>query len=214
MASKEIIKCIQDSMLGGLPGLEAQVRMAPPGRSTNMQPGQDTRDAAVLVTLFPKGTRWHIVFIERAKSNSQDRHRGQISLPGGKWDACDTTFAETALRETQEEVGIPAEKVQLIGQLSELFIPVSNFHVYPFVGFLDETPTFVRQEEEVESILEVPVDLLIRQKTTKKTKMKLSSGVLLPDVPYFDLNGRILWGATAMIMSEFLELLPGDPEML
>ncbi len=201
-------------MLGELPGPEAQVRMAPPGRPTHIQPGQETRDAAVLVTLFPKGNQWHIVFIERARSNSKDRHRGQISLPGGKWDASDRSFAETALRETQEEVGIPSGNVRLIGQLSELFIPVSNFYVYPFVGFLEETPNFIRQEEEVENILEVPVDLLIRQQTGKKTKMRLANGVLLPDVPYFDLDGRILWGATAMIMSEFLELLPGDLKYL
>lgn len=201
-------------MLGDLPGLEAQVRMAPPGRSTHMQPGHETRNAAVMVTLFPKENQWHIVFIERAKSNSQDRHRGQISLPGGKWDACDKSFAETALRETQEEVGIPSEQIRMLGQLSELFIPVSNFYVYPFVGFMEETPKFVRQEEEVESILEVPVGLFIRQQTRKKTKMRLSNGVFLPDVPYFDLNGRILWGATAMIMSEFLELLPGDQKLL
>lgn len=201
-------------MLGDLPGMEAQVRMAPPGRETYQQPGQEPRDAAVLVTLYPRDNQWHIVFIERAKSNAQDRHRGQISLPGGKRDAGDKTYAETALRETQEEVGIPADKVRLIGQLSELYIPISNFYVYPFVGFLEETPMLVRQEDEVESILEVPVNMFIRQQARKKTRMRLSNGVLLPDVPYFDLDGRILWGATAMIMSEFLELLPRDTDLL
>lgn len=200
-------------MRGALPGVEAQYRMAPPGRRNHDQPDHSTRDAAVMITLYPRNNQWHVVFIERARSNKQDRHRGQISLPGGKKDPGDQSYADTALRETQEEVGIPASRIRLLGQLSELFIPVSNFYVYPFIGYLDETPKFVRQAEEVESILEVSLDAFTRQQPGKKTRIQLSNGMLLADVPYFDLNGRMLWGATAMIMSEFLELLPADTRL-
>jgi 8-oxo-dGTP pyrophosphatase MutT (NUDIX family) len=210
MDSFELIQQIRKSMDKGLPGIEAQYRMAPPARRRAFLPNHKSREAAVLLTLYPKMNEWHVVFIERASAIGHDRHRGQISLPGGKRDFEDGSFEETALREAKEEVGINAADVRVIGPLSELFIPVSDFHVFPYVGYLDYTPSFTPQVEEVADILEVPLNHFENENIRKTMYMELSSGLSLPDVPYFDLNGQILWGATAMIMNEFLELLHGN----
>ncbi len=190
-----------------LPGREAQLAMAHANRNIFPEPGKDVNLAGVLVLLYPKGNAWHIVFIERASRNKNDRHRGQISFPGGRFEDGDEILQNTAVREAEEEVGVNAANINILGSLTDLYIPVSNFHVFPFVGYTEETPVFTPQLSEVKDILEVPVthfkDPEIRQKTT----IRISDHLILKDVPYFNIHGTVLWGATAMMLNEFLALI-------
>ncbi len=189
-----------------LPGPEAQYRMAHVARRSAETPPAGVKLAGVLALFFPKGDDWHLVFIERSTGNPQDRHGGQISFPGGRYEDQDQQAVNTALREAEEEVGVSAQKVRIIGNLSDLYIPVSNFLVKPFVGFTSYTPRFRPQAEEVNDILEVPFSIFENPKTIQTIDLPLASNITLKNVPYYNLYGKILWGATAMMMSELLEV--------
>jgi len=142
-------------------------------------------------------------------ANAKDRHRGQISFPGGRFEPQDKHLANTALREAEEEVGVDAGQVELIGGLTDLYIPVSNFRVDPYVGYTEITPDFIPQESEVNDILEVPVEELIHPGNLKYKDLTIREGFTIPNVPYFDLLGKTVWGATAMMLSELVELIRG-----
>lgn len=119
----------------------------------------------------------------------------------------DKDLAETALRETREEIGISEDKVELLGALTHLYIPVSNFLVHPFVGLHSGTPDFKLQQAEVRKIITPPLDLFLSPDCKKTKDIAFANGVTLKDVPYYDVHGRVLWGATAMIIAEFLSVL-------
>lgn len=202
---RTLIDRLQKRLSEPLPGVEAQFKMAHVSRrSPAISIPEDARLAGVLALFYPKAADWHLVFIERNTDNPKDRHSGQISFPGGKFEPTDGTLNQTALRETEEEIGVPASHVQVIGNLSELYIPVSNFLVSPTVGFVDFTPQFVPHPGEVKDILEVPFSVFLEEDIIAKTDLTLASGFVLRDVPYFKIGGKVLWGATAMIMSELL----------
>jgi 8-oxo-dGTP pyrophosphatase MutT (NUDIX family) len=190
-----------------LPGRPAQYKMAHAVRVNYPPAPVDARVACVLTLLYPKNNDWHIVLIERMSTHKNDRHSGQISFPGGGLEASDATLAAGALREANEEVGVITDDIELLGQLTEMYIPVSNFLVHPFVGKLDYTPTFIPQPSEVKSILEVPLTLLQDPKTTQTKHLKLSEQITLKNVPYYSIQNHIVWGATAMMLSEFLEVI-------
>jgi 8-oxo-dGTP pyrophosphatase MutT (NUDIX family) len=151
------IQEISNKLAQPLPGREAQYRMAHVVRTTYQAPPTDARIASVLALFYPKNDEWHLVFIERAASHPGDRHAGQISFPGGKKEPQDQVLSDTALREAEEEIGVRASDIQLLGGLTDLYIPVSNFQVHPFVGWLDYTPEFSPQESEVAAVIEVPL---------------------------------------------------------
>lgn len=197
---------LRERLQGALPGAAAQYRMAHIVRQRDVPPPPDARQAGVLALFYPKGQDWHIVLIERASSHPADRHGGQISFPGGKYEETDGSLANTALREAEEEVGVPAGKVELIGQLTELYIPVSNFLVSPHVGYATTAPRFRAQAHEVQSILEVPFSLLQRAETRQETDLRITGNITLRDVPFYNVFGKVVWGATAMMLSELLEL--------
>jgi 8-oxo-dGTP pyrophosphatase MutT (NUDIX family) len=150
-----------------------------------------------------------LALIERASANVNDRHRGQISFPGGRRDDTDTDLSATALREAEEEIGAPANKVKLLGPLTPLYIPVSNFHVHPFVGILEDTPprAFVPQAGEVKTVLEPAYDAFINPANRYPTNIQIGEFLSLQQVPCFNIEGRVVWGATAMILSELLEAI-------
>lgn len=206
-----LIDHLAEKLTQPLPGTEAQYRMAHPFRE--MQPvaiSESATDAAVLALLYPRDQQWHIVLIERTSRHPQDRHAGQISFPGGRREPADLTLEQTALREAEEEVGVDPEQVTILGKLSELYIGVSDFLVHPYVGFSETTPTFVPQPSEVNDILQVPFDHFLQTETLRAKDMTVRGNVLLREVPYFDLQGKVLWGATAMIMSELLAIVDAE----
>ena len=190
-----------------LPGRPAQHKMAHAVRQQYPPPPADARIACVLPLLYPKANNWHIVLIERMSNNPRDQHKGQISFPGGKLEPTDESLRAGALREAEEEVGIKAGDVEILGQMTDLYIPVSNFLVYPFVGKLSYTPEFIPQLSEVKSILEIPIAYLNDEDRIKKTDMKLTRQLTLRNVPYYDFENQVVWGATAMMLSELSEIV-------
>lgn len=160
--------------------------------------------SAVLILLFKKDGVLHFVLTKR--SNYDGIHSGQISFPGGKKEKADSSLEYTALRETYEEIGIPSLNIEVIGPLSELFIPPSNFHVTPFVGFLKSKPDFSPDPTEVASIIEVPVVKLLDENNLRIKHFEVSNHSSI-EAPYFQLNDAEVWGATAMILSEFREIV-------
>ncbi len=209
---KAFVDNLRLRLQGPLPGQAAQYKMASMRRLKELgpysTPPADAKVACVLNLLhWHEEEGWHTVLIQRT-ANPRDRHGGQVSFPGGRWEADDGALANVALREAEEEIGISSSEIEILGQLTELYIPVSNFLVHPFVGVLHGPPHFSPQPEEVEAVLTPALSVFIAAENRKQTDLTLSQGITLREVPYFDVQGRIVWGATAMIMSEFLELLP------
>ncbi len=191
-----------------LPGRDAQLKFARPYREMSAEVPLHARTACVLILFYPIDEIPHFVLIERQTSERPgDRHGGQISFPGGKTENMDATLAATALREAEEEIGVPAHRIEIIGRLSELYIPVSNFIVHPFVGYMPEAPRFDLQPEEVREVFEVPVSLLLDKTIRHRMDIRAHDGLTLKDVPYFRIRERVVWGATAMMLGELLDIL-------
>ncbi len=166
---------------------------------------RNPKKAAVLILLYPDvDLQTNFVLIHRKKYPGT--HSGQISFPGGKVEKKDIDLRATALRETHEEIGVSSEKIKLIRSLSEVYIPPSNFMVYPFMGITNEFPVFSRQESEVEQIVEVPLANFMDD-TNVYTEELTTFYAKNITVPVFKLNGHVVWGATAMMLSEVKELL-------
>lgn len=207
----KLIESLQTQLLiGSLPGAEAHARMAHAVRKVEPNPDkQTTRDAAVLLTLFEKEPDdWHLIFIRRGSSHQRDKHAGQIGFPGGKAEAEDPDLMYTALREAEEETSIDLTGIDVLGALSPLYITVSKFMVHPYLAYSWKQPKLHPQESEVEEIIEIPLDRFIGDAARQETRIRLSQGIVLNHVPSFQVNGNTIWGATAMILNEFLDILP------
>ena len=159
-----------------------------------------SRVAAALVLLYPIRRQVHLVLTRRA--GTLDQHAGQVSLPGGAVDG-DETVEAAALREAREEIGLETTDLRIIGQLSALYIPVSNYALHPVVAVLDRRPALVPATAEVAHILEIPKRL--RQGRRWRGDDAIT-------VPYFELQGERVWGATAMVLGELLHLMRSNPE--
>jgi 8-oxo-dGTP pyrophosphatase MutT (NUDIX family) len=201
---QKILQNLKTNVTNPLHLPKPDVVMAPKAPEKYRQPTPDATAAAVLICLYQRETGGELFLpLIKRRVVKGDKHSGQISLPGGRFEESDEDYMMCALRETQEEIGVPMNKVKVLGQLSELFVYASNFNVYPFIGMLQEKVEFVPETREVQSILEVPVETLALSSSIKKKDMYLREGVL-KDVPYYDVQGEVVWGATAMILSEFL----------
>lgn len=195
---------LERSLRAPLPGQEAQYRMAHPVRQHVPPIPADVSEAGVLALFFPKAEEWNLTLILRQNRNPNDRHGGQISFPGGRRETADHDLSDTALREAEEEVGIDQRDVQLLGGLTELYIPVSNFRVEPYVGFVEHEPSFVPQESEVAQILQIPFQEFLTTNNRRYKDFKLNPQMTIKDMPYFAVGGHVVWGATAMMISELL----------
>jgi len=184
-----------------LPGYNAQQIMEPPMRGTFSTDHSNAKKAATLLGLY-YDVEWKFLLIERS-SHPLDKHKGQISFPGGSLEENETPEL-AAIREAQEEIGMPSNKIQLTGALTPLFIPVSNFMVYPFVGLLDmEEVELVKQESEVASILNISLAEFLNEDVVQKQDMVMGNGVKIANIPIYKLGSHTVWGATAMMLSEF-----------
>jgi len=202
----KFIKSLRESLHKGLPGEAVQRTMAPAARLKLMEhskPDENTHMSAVLIPLFPHEGAVHIVFIKRQTYDGI--HSGQIAFPGGKKEQSDDNMLETALREAEEEVGIRPETVTILGTLTPLFIPISNHLVLPVIGILKERPTFYPNLQEVEYIIEMPVCRLLQPDSRSVITQNL--GGLPLSTPHFKAGDDMIWGATAMILAEFTELV-------
>ncbi|MPN00201.1 putative Nudix hydrolase NudL [bioreactor metagenome] len=160
--------------------------------------------AAVNILLYLKDNQWWFPLIVRS-TNENDRHSGQISLPGGKKEEHDLDFAATAKRETSEEMGIEEHYVRIIRELSPIYIPPSNFYVRPFISYTKKNPQFILQETEAVELIELPVSSLLN--LIEKPEMLVLPSSRGVKVPVINFNNYLIWGATSMILSEFSTLL-------
>ena len=192
-----------------LPGLEAQMLMAPPFREALLKQSVSHRAnaklAAVMALFYPnKQGETHLMFIVR--KSSPGVHSGQIGFPGGKPESGDVDLKATAVRETWEEIGVSSQSIHVLCPLTEVYIPPSNFNVFPFVGMSTSTPNFKRQPSEVESIIEILLKDILDDSKRVFSLVSTSYGPKV-NVPAFNFEGHIVWGATAMILMEIIELL-------
>jgi 8-oxo-dGTP pyrophosphatase MutT (NUDIX family) len=190
----------------GLPGRDYQLKMAALLKRSIFDAPPTARKAAVLMLIFPKNGEWHLILTERT-GNENDPHSKQISFPGGSAEAADVDLAATALRETHEEIGVEPSVIQLIGAMTDVYIPVSNFHVQPFLAWTNAPPQYQPQETEVKTVIETPLSVLKNEANWKVKDIRVSAQYDLKNVPYFDVFGNAVWGATAMMISELLEML-------
>jgi len=205
------IEKLESLLKGELPGLAAQLKMAPQFRKEELQNYQlegKGKKSAVLILLNPFADDLSIILTKR--SAQLKHHRGQVSFPGGRVDQADKDDIATALRETHEEIGIKPEDIKVLGRLSRLIIPPTNFDVSPIVGVLTKSPSYVRSVDEVESVEEVPIVQLMDKQNIKQKLFTTSSSGNHRKAPYYDLMGMEIWGATAMIISELVEVLKID----
>lgn len=192
-----------------LPAEASQFKMSPPFRRELIKQYRermkDAKRAGVMALFYPNASReTHLVLILR--NTYKGVHSAQIGFPGGKFEDNDESLKHTAVRETWEEVGVPEHKIEVVKQMTEVYIPPSNFYVQPYVGITDNTPQFIKQDEEVKDIIEVPLAHFLDDNIVV-TKSVATSYTVKVDVPAFELNGHVVWGATAMMLSEIKDIL-------
>ena len=205
--TQKFIKTLQYKLGLPLPGLEAQMNMVPITRQREKFKTKLTtppKEGAVLILLYPKMNTLHLVFIKKPKFRGV--HSSQIALPGGKHEETDNSLTETALREANEEIGIKASNIKILGQLTKIFIPPSNFNVLPVIAYTEIYPEFIPDKKEVAKVIEVPLELLKNPETIQHKKVLPGDGLKV-SVPCYYIYDEIIWGATAMIISEFLEII-------
>ncbi|NCA85010.1 MAG: CoA pyrophosphatase [Clostridia bacterium] len=202
---QSFITRLQQQLGEPLPGTNAHQRLMPEIR--RRYPANPDISAAtpssVMALFFEQARDLRLVFIQRPFYNGV--HSGQIAFPGGRAEITDADTCQTALRETEEETGIPAENIQVLGQLSDLYIPPSNFLVHPFVGYLTDEPHFVPDPVEVQEIFTVKLDDLLHPNAIKTRTV--TGANYTADVPCFFIDNRLIWGATSMILSELIEVI-------
>jgi 8-oxo-dGTP pyrophosphatase MutT (NUDIX family) len=193
-------------LIKDLPGTEVQWALASSDRLVRdfpRTPRKDSASAAVLILLYQHDQKINTVFIQRPDYDGV--HGGQISFPGGKSEKNDTDLIFTALREAEEETGILSAKVEIVGTLTPLFIPVSNIVVTPVVGWTSERPVYMPDPEEVSFVIEADLARFLDHSIIKTRPMEIRGENI--DIRYFDYDGHVIWGATAMILHELLFII-------
>jgi len=201
----EALQSLEKALKGPKPGLKAQLKMITnprPGNKTYLEAEGSSLKAGVLVLLYPWKKKLHLVLTKRTPSVLF--HQGQISFPGGRQDRGES-LQQTALRETREELMIEPGKIKILGELTPLYIPPSNYCMYPAVAMTRKRPDFQPSSHEVAEIIEVPIDHLLDDRNIRKEVWTIR-GVEV-DVPFYFFKGYKIWGATAMVLAELVELL-------
>lgn len=206
MDFKNTIDLLTQALEGPKPGLQAQLRMATdprPGHKTYDEVKDSCRHAGVLVLLYPQENRLYLVLTRRTAR--LDHHQSQISFPGGQQEESED-IEQTALREAWEELAVRSESIRILGKLTPLYVPPSRYCIYPVVAMTDERPGFQPSEEEVEELIEVPVDHLLDPQSVHEETWTYR-GVRYK-VPFFRHGKHKIWGATAMVLAELMAVWP------
>jgi 8-oxo-dGTP pyrophosphatase MutT (NUDIX family) len=207
---EQVINKLKAELLKTLPGQEIQYKMAPTGRlryNPVQSAGFTYKPSAVMILFcIDRQDRWFLPLTQRFTYNGA--HSGQISLPGGKAEAGDLSLKDTALRECYEEIGIK-EEVDVLGSLTNLYIPVSGYLVEPFVGICKiRDPLFIPHEREVKKIIKLYTSDLVNNNSIKNGVIQLEGKEPLGiETPYFGIEEHKIWGATAMILNELKEII-------
>ncbi|MGB3607429.1 MAG: CoA pyrophosphatase [Psychroserpens sp.] len=209
MKFETFLKSISKIKNLNLPGEASQFKMSPPFRSElveeNRKKMKTAKKAGVMALFYPHvANETYLVLILR--KTYKGVHSAQVGFPGGKFEKSDPDLEFTALRETEEEVGVPIPKIEVLKAMTPLYIPPSNFTVASFVGITMQTPKFIKQIEEVEDVIEVKLSDFLDDANTTDVSVMTSMNVHA-NVPAFLLNGHVVWGATAMMLSELKDLL-------
>ncbi|MCX6224199.1 MAG: CoA pyrophosphatase [Bacteroidia bacterium] len=199
MINNQILQ-LQECLKDKLPGRTAQELMAPSIRPQGLAQfnGTNPRSSGVMILLFPSKQGISTVFILRTPGGPHGR---QISLPGGKQENSDEDLSQTALRETFEEIGVDSGLIKKIGLLTPLYVPHSNFVIQPVIGYVGYHPVFVLDSKEVAGVIVTPLNQLFHPDNRKTMILHRSGAEII--APYYEASGHRIWGATAMIMSEF-----------
>lgn len=197
---------LEEALRKPLPGTDVQWEMASSDRMIKHFPRKkrsDSKLAAVLILLYPVNGKIHTLFIQRPVYMGV--HSGQVSFPGGKMEKGDPDLTHTASREACEEVGLCGYDLDILGSLTPLYIPVSNIEVSPVVAYCKKRPSFIPDSKEVVSLIEATLADFFSPGIVKEKAMTVRDEVL--DVKYYDYEGIVIWGATAMILHELLVII-------
>ncbi len=209
MNTDSFLELLKYKLENELPGEESHVKMAPLSRpltSLALQGTTEIRDSGVAIILYEDSPNViHCVLIQR--QTYEGSHSGQVSFPGGKKESGDITTEYTARRECFEEIGIALKETDLLGRLTNVYIPVSGFLVDPYVYYYQEALEFKLDPREVAEVLSFPLLLLKDESIVNYIDMEVAYNIHLKDVPYFTINDKVVWGATAIILSELKDIL-------
>lgn len=202
-----MIEQLKLRLQAGLPGKTAQRRMIPEGRNLHGPIPENVRHGGVMILLFDVDKKWNTILIRRTEDGQV--HSGQISFPGGKKDAKDPDILHTAKRECEEEIGVRMSDIEIVGTLSDVYIPPSNFLVTPTIGYLNTLQNFKASEREVQEIIQLPLELLFDDEIKKQREVMPSGLPQKPlQTPVYELTeDLIVWGATAMMIAELEEVI-------
>ncbi|MBL7968944.1 MAG: CoA pyrophosphatase [Prolixibacteraceae bacterium] len=196
---------LKHALLGELPGSNAHSKMLPPGRRLKQLEHElsSVKLSSVLVLLFPDKDKIYTCLTRRP--STMKYHPGQISFPGGKVEKDDASAEMAALREAQEEVGIDPSLIEILGKLSDFYLEISRFSIQPFLAWTDNRPEFTVNTDEVEELILFPVSDFVENEIIQETELQTMTGIL--PIKYFPYNGQVIWGATAMILAELMEIM-------
>lgn len=191
-----------------LPGEESHAEAMPlkrPFTSQALNSSENLRQSAVGIVVYPQEDVWKSVLIQRP--TYEGTHSDQIAFPGGKMDADDPNLEFTARRECYEEIGLPIDLGTCIGSLTRVYIPVSQFIVEPYIFFVEELPLLQADAREVASIIHFDLSVLRDDQILQRTDMRFKDGITRKDIPYYAIEGKVVWGATAMMLAELRAIL-------
>jgi 8-oxo-dGTP pyrophosphatase MutT (NUDIX family) len=203
------IERIKKRLTQELPGLAAQLKMAPEHRKSFLTGNEykkcTPRLSAVVIVFFYEAENLKVVFIRRAEYVGI--HAGQIAFPGGRYEETDLNLKKTALRELEEEIGIKEHEIEILGQLTDLYVPPSNFLIRAFVGYAPERPRYLIDTREVQEVVELDFQRFQKRISVKNRDFMSHDQGRMIKAPCFDIDGVVIWGATAMLLSELLDAL-------
>ncbi|MBS3818990.1 CoA pyrophosphatase [bacterium] len=204
MSVSKIFHSLQNELKGSKPGIKAQLKMSThprPGHTLYQKVQSSSVQAGVLLVLYPKKKGFYLVLTRRTRG--MYHHQSQISFPGGRREKGES-FEQAALRETKEELGIPPEYLRIVGRLTPLYIPPSNHCIHPVVSVTEKSPPFRPSPDEVSEVIEIPVNHLLDEKNVYREVWNVDGNEL--KVPFYLYKGNKIWGATAMVLAEMLEI--------